>query len=791
VASLSQALRALIRRPAFSLTTVLTLAFGTAITAAAFAVVDAVLLKPLPYPSPGQLVTVMEASPASNQRVSLVAPARMIDWNQSSSAFEVISGSYAESVTDTSGGEPERLAGRRVAPRYFDVFAATPMLGRTFTAEEETENGPPAAVISEGLWARRFARSASAVGQRLEISGTAFTIVGVMPRNFAAPAIEVWLPARLGPYIARERRARFMSGIGRMRPGVTIEQARADLAAVQARLGKTYPDTDAGYSVELTPLKEQRVGAERRPLLLVFAAVALLFIVAAANAAGLMLVQLRRRSGELAVRSAIGASRAQVIGSVLREVALLAGGGAVLGLGGAAVLVKVSAALFTSIPRITEAAMDWRVGLFIALLTGATAIVFGVIPAWAATRARGAALIGSTRVAGGSHRLQSALVAAQVALGVLLAGGAAVLVRSYAALTRADVGFQSSNVLTFHAGARWDEDRARVAQFQHSLLLDLRQLPQVRAAGFSNFLPVSGATLRYQYKVEGLGGSNADGTVTAGERTVTSGYLTTLQVPILAGRWCRDSPIGGTPVNEVMVNRRFVDSFAGGANLVGRHLQVSQNDPTAWTIVGVVGDAAEDAADAPAASYVYMCLPMGSWPDPEYVVRVAGSPAALAPTVREIVRRLDPSRPVFGMRPLDDVMSEAIEQPRLNAAALTAFASAALALVAVGLYALLALSVTERRRELGVRLALGATSAGLMRTVLGDAARLVVPGLAAGLVLLGLSGRFLQAVVFGITPHDPVALAAGVAVLIVVALVAAAAPLRRAARVDPIEALRL
>jgi hypothetical protein len=321
--------------------------------------------------------------------------------------------------------------------------------------------------------------------------------------------------------------------------------------------------------------------------------------------------------------------------------------------------------------------------------------------------------------------------------------------------------------------------------------LDLRQLPQVRAAGFSNFLPVSGATLRYQYKVEGLGGSNADGTVTAGERTVTSGYLTTLQVPILAGRWCRDSPIGGTPVNEVMVNRRFVDSFAGGANLVGRHLQVSQNDPTAWTIVGVVGDAAEDAADAPAASYVYMCLPMGSWPDPEYVVRVAGSPAALAPTVREIVRRLDPSRPVFGMRPLDDVMSEAIEQPRLNAAALTAFASAALALVAVGLYALLALSVTERRRELGVRLALGATSAGLMRTVLGDAARLVVPGLAAGLVLLGLSGRFLQAVVFGITPHDPVALAAGVAVLIVVALVAAAAPLRRAARVDPIEALRL
>jgi len=278
----------------------------------------------------------------------------------------------------------------------------------------------------------------------------------------------------------------------------------------------------------------------------------------------------------------------------------------------------------------------------------------------------------------------------------------------------------------------------------------------------------------------------------AGERTVTSGYLPALHVPLVAGQWCGEPELGGHATRpEVMVNRRFVDTYAGGANLVGRQLTMGQADPTTRTIVGIVGDVVEDSPEAPASPYVYMCLPLGAWPDPEYVVRVAGSPASLAPVVREIVRRLDPSRPVFALRPLDRVMAETLDQPRLNAASLSAFAGAALALVAVGLYALLALSVTERRRELGVRLALGATAGGLMRAVLVDASRLMVIGLTAGLALLALSGRVLQSVVFGVTAHDPVALSAGVAVLIIVALAASAVPLRRAAKTDPIEALRL
>ena len=271
---------------------------------------------------------------------------------------------------------------------------------------------------------------------------------------------------------------------------------------------------------------------------------------------------------------------------------------------------------------------------------------------------------------------------------------------------------------------------------------------------------------------------------------MTGGYLPTLGVPLLAGRWCRNSQLGSDARHEAMVNRRFVQQYAGGASLVGRHLAFSQSDPSTWTIVGVVGDAAEDTPGAPAAPYVYACMPYGSWPDPEYVVRVAGSPTALASTVRSIVRRLAPSRPVFALRPLDAVMAETVEQPRLDAAALSGFAAAAVALVAIGLYALLMLQVTERRREFGVRLALGATAATLARAVLLRAGRLVACGILIGLALLLVAGRILQSVVFGISVHDPLALGGGVAVLLVVALTASAVPLRRAATIDPIEALR-
>src|SRR5262245_801113 len=339
IASWSQAWRSLASRPAFLLATVLTLTFGTAVTTAVFSLIDTVLLKPLPYPDADRLVTVFEASPSARDKTSLVAPARLEDWQRLSQTFVAVSGSYAENVTDTSGTEPERLEGRRVTPRFFTVFAVPPIAGRVFTAEEEQSKGPGAAIVSEGFWTRRFQRRADALGHALLIGGRRFEIVGVMPATFTSANTDVWLPAQVPPAMLRLRDARYISGIGRLRPGVTIEQGGADLRNVQEGLGREFPRTDAGWSVEVRSLKDARIGDARRGLVLVFAAVASLWIIAVANVAGLTLVQVRRRARELALRTALGASRWQVVGAILREGLIVSALGGALGAGLAAWII--------------------------------------------------------------------------------------------------------------------------------------------------------------------------------------------------------------------------------------------------------------------------------------------------------------------------------------------------------------------------------------------------------------------------------------------------------------------
>src|SRR5712692_3480974 len=380
------ALRSIARRPAFTITTVIVLAFGIAANSALFSIVDTVLLKPLPYPNPNRIVQMMEANPARNERVSLVAPGRLDDWSRLARSFEVISGLYAENVTDTSLAEPERLAGRRVAPGYFAVFGSPPLIGRTFLAGEEKFNGPRAAVISEGLWTHRYHRDPSVLGRLLVLSGAAYAIVGVMPAEFAAPAIEVWLPAQIAPFLQRMRDARFFTGVGRMKPGVTIEQARSDLQGVCLRLGEQYPKTDKDWSAMVTDYKERQTGSSSRMLTLMFGAVAMLLLILCANIAGLLLGQLQRRERELAIRSSLGATRAQIAAVVLREVAVLATLSGTFGLALAFVGVRVFSRLFADLPRMQELRFDWRIALFTTAVSAATALVFGMIPALQATR---------------------------------------------------------------------------------------------------------------------------------------------------------------------------------------------------------------------------------------------------------------------------------------------------------------------------------------------------------------------------------------------------------------------
>jgi len=785
----SVAIRSLVRRPAFTLTLVLTLTLGIGVTTTMFSVVDAVLIKPLPFPHGEQLVTVMEANPAARQKTSLIAPGRLEDWNAENRTFTALSGAYTENLTDTSGGEPERLRGRRVAPRYFAVFEPTPLTGRLFTPDEERFGGPHAAIIGEGLWSRRYARAPDVVGRRLVFGGVGYTIVGVVPDVFTGAAIDVWVPAQIQPMVLRVREARFLTGVGRLKPGVTIAQGTADLLRVQQSLGERFPASDKDWAVSVTDMKDVRVGSYRQALWLVFAAVGLLLAIAIANVAGLMLVQLHRRARELGIRQAIGGSRMQVVGAVMREVLLIAAAGLVAGAAASWWLERVFVATFSTVPRVNEVALDWRALGFATLVIGTAALAFGLWPALHVTRRHLALAIAQagTRGATVRHRLQTSLVVGQIGLGILLVASAGLMVRTYYNVTHVDAGFSTEHAITFHVGAAWSEDRNRVGDLQERLIAELQRLPGVVDAGLTNFLPATGATLRYQVTLEGIATADENGKITVGERTASPGYLRALKVPLIAGAWCPPLHTDFKTPFKAMVNRAFADRY--GPDLIGRHFAFDQIVGS-HEIVGIVGDVIEDGPAAAAAPYVYACESAGSWPDPQYVLRTEGDPRAVMASVREIVHHLDAGRAIFGVQTIDDVIAGAFDQPRLNARLLSLFAAAAIVLAALGLYSLLMLLVTERTRELGVRMALGASPARVMRLVVAGAGRTVALGIGLGLALTLAVTRMLAAVLFAVSPLDTVTLVLAVSAFGAVAAGAAAIPAARVARLDPLVAIR-
>ena len=782
-----QAWRSLSRRPAFFAATVVTLAFGAGVTTAVFSLVDTVLIKPLPYPDGDALVTVYELSPAARDRRSLVAPGRLRDWHRTNRSFVAISGTNTESLTDTSGEAPERLAALRVAPRFFQVYAQQPVAGRWFTEDEELETGPNAAVISERFWTRRFNRDPAAIGRSLVIGGKGYPVVGVMPGSFTAASTDIWLPGKTNAWLLGQREARFLNGVGRLRPGVTIEQAAQDLALVQEDLGRQFPKTDSGWAVEVRPLKEVRIGSSRRGLVLVFASVGALWLIAVANIAGLTLVQVRRRARDLAIRAALGASRGRAIAMVWREGLIIGALGASLGAALAMGLVRLMPAVLIATPRMNELALDWRALAFTAATTLLATVIVGVVPAAVGTRRDLQPMMaaGSRGLAGGRHRFQQGLVLAQVALSVMLAGSAMLLVRSYYNLTLVDRGFDPRGAMTFHVAAAWSEDRYRVGLLQTQMLSELSALPHVQAAGMTNFLPAPGGSLRYSVRVSGLTGPNADGSITVGMRSVTDGYLRAIRAPLIAGSFCPPMRMEDKS-RFAMVNQRFVDAHAPNQNLVGRTIEMAQ---APHTIVGILGTMAEDGPAVGTVPFTYACIQPGWWPDPEYVVRTADT-RALAADLRQIVNRIDAKRAIFGLRPLAEVVDGAFDQPKLDAAMLSSFASAALALAGIGLYSLFMLVVSDRTREIAVRLAIGASPGEMIRLVAASAGRLLASGIGLGIVLTAAADRALRGLLFGVTSFDAGALAASAALIAAVAMAAVAAPAIRAARIAPTDALR-
>ena len=795
-----QALRTLLRRPGFSLLAVVILAAGIAADTGVFSIVDAVVFKPLPYPDAERLVTIFEASTSKSEKATLVAPVRLDDWNRMNRGFDAIAGSYSENLTEISGSEAERLTGRRVSPRYFSVFGSKAILGRTFTPEEEVFGGPLSVIISHGLWTRRYRQSADVVGQRLIFKGQgnppedrAYTIVGVMPPEFGNPQIDVWMPAQLAPFMMQLRDARFFSGVGRLKPGVTIAQAQQDLVNVQQQLARQFPKTDKDWSAMVGSLKEAQVGSYREPLVFILSAVSLLLLIAVANIAGLMLSQLQTREREMAIRNSIGATRAQVVGTVVREVLIISFAGVAVAWLIDLWLLSSLSSVFDVLPRSTEVHLDWRALIFASVAGAAAAVFSGVWPAVKATRSDiTVALSHGGRTLAGEGRSQRFLVAAQFALAVLLLSTTGLMLRSYYNLQHVEIGFDPSHEVTFHVGAGWNEDRARVGLLQKNLIDRLAQIPGVVAAGYSNFLPASDATLRSQIQLQEIARTDDSGKISVGTRSIGGGYLKALNATLVAGEPC---PVLGkitaaTP--KALVNRRFADMYSNGQSLIGMHFHFVDDRPdtAATEIIGVVADIREDNLRSTPVPYLYTCIVPGGWPDPEYVVRAQGDPRAVVPAIRAAVREADSSRAIFGLKSLQEQVDSTLDQTRLQAGMISVFGIAAVGLAALGLYGLVTLAVAARTKEIGIRLALGAKPSRIVGDVIRRVGVLLLSGTVVGLFLTWVAARQLQSIVFGVRTLDMVSIGGVLLVLVLAATIATVLPARRASQLDPLIAIR-
>jgi predicted permease len=787
------AVRALLRTPAFTGSVVLTLALGIGANAAVFSAVDAVLLRPLPFPHSDRLMRVRQAQ----ETESSIAPPRLEDWNRLSSVFEAISGYYVEEVSDTTSELPQRVRRAVVAPRFLEVLGASPVLGRPFTAEEYRLGGPASVLISNRYWKTHLGADPRALGAVIRVEDRSYEVVGVLPADFAFPdhEVDLWWPYPIdGPLALNNpdnRRLQWYTGIGRVRPGGSTEEARADLTRVQGKLEEQYPGTDANLAIRVVPLKDTVGGAVRGSLWLLFGAVSLLLLIACTNIAALMLSRTAKRETEIAVRISLGASRLAVAVELFTETAVLAFAGAAAGLLVAAGTARAFQAFAPRLPRLEEIGIEPRMLIYTTVVAVAVAFLCGLLPAVRGTRNLASMTReGNSRVP--RHTIQWLLVGVQVALSVTLLSGAGLLVRSLDALSRVDPGFDASRMLAFRLSGNWNEnyaDPAGLVTRIDTTLDELAALPNVDAVATSWTLP--GAPGPYQLEFAVAGRPATEPPVTAAWRTVSPGYFSAMEIRLLDGEHCRSLPAGihrpGAPL-DVMVNRSFADRYFRGRSPIGSHVSWD-NGSLAGRIAGVVGDARELGIDQATAPTVYACDSAPN-PFPWFIARTKGDRAAIGVAVRQRLAQLEPLRSVYDMAPLDERIGDAYAQNRLRTWLLTFFALTALGLVCTGIYGTLSYAVSLRRREVALRLALGAVRRTVAHQLMTTSLRVVGAAAVCGLVLALLFAQTLATMLYGVSPVDPATLTGVLVVVVAVAFIAALIPAARAAFVQPMRALR-
>jgi predicted permease len=809
--------RTLLKSPGFTIVALLTLALGIGANTAIFSLVDTVLLRPLAYNDPGKIVTVSNDFKRQGFRHLPLSVPELDDMRSEGQVFQYVAAYAPLSTNLTGGGQPERIDTLEATADYFSVLGTEPRLGRTFQPSDEQPGITEIAVISSGLWQRRFGADPDIIGKKITLDNDDYTIIGVMPLEFRHPGsqpgseVEVWVPRgfKVLPFNAPPVRGdRRLSIIARLKPSYSLEQAQAEMNTIASRLQRQYPDQyeeASGYGITLTPLHSEIVGNLRSSLLVLLGSVSFVLLIACTNVANLLLVRSTGRQKEMAVRAALGASRGRIVRQLLTESLLLSFSGGVIGFllafWGLRLLVRLSP---VSIPRANEIGLNFTVLVFTMAISVLTGMIFGLFPSLQSSKAdMNEALKEGGR--GGTvgvrrSRARSLLAVAEFALALMLLVSAALLIRSFWRMQNVDPGFNPHNVLTLgtwlpfpntpEKGVYTDGSR-RMAFFQQ-LLRRVEQLPGVKSAGYISLPPLSRDKVDRIFTIEGREAQGRPDSLQAQARRISPNYFDTMGITLVAGRAFTDNDDAKSPPVAI-INETTARRFWPGEDPVGKRIKMGrpQDNVPWWMIVGVAGDVKTMGLDTETPPEVYLSSHQGPAPlAMTLVVRTVTDPAGFASSVRDEVSAVDINQPVFNVKTMDELLSAASGQRRFLMTLLATFAVAALFLASVGLYGVISYSVTQRTHEIGIRLAMGAQRKDILRLVMGQGLKIALIGTALGLVASIIMTRALSGLLFGVSPVDLISFTLTPLVLSTVAVFASYLPGRRATRVDPIIALR-
>jgi putative ABC transport system permease protein len=796
------AFRLLAKSPSFSAIAIITLALGIGANTAIFTVVNAVLLRPLPFRDSSGLMIITEKS---NFPIISTSYQNYIDWRDQSHSFASLEATRGTTITLTGAGEPERLNARMVTAPLLPLLGVDARIGRTFRADEDRAGGAPVALLSYGLWQRRFGGAADVLGKSIHLDSRQYTIVGVLPSGFELlqPA-EVFVP--LTPWAATLPDDRnWHPGIivvGRLKPGVTREQARTGMAVITKRLEQQYPDYNTGTSADVVPLQEQMVQNIRPGLILLLGAVSFVLLIACANVANLLLARAASRGREVAIRTSMGATRGRIVRQLLTESVLLSLAGGFLGLlfawASLGPLLKISAG---TVPQVLSVGLDRSVLVFTILVSVITGLVFGIAPALRTTKIDLRETLnegsrGST-AGPGQYRLHGFLISIEIALAMSLLVGSGLLLRSFSRMQDVSLGFQADHLLVADlplSESAYAKPEQRYG-FYDRLIERARTLPGVRAAAAASFLPVSGGGGLIHFNITGHPPKTAHDYVAAGYRAVTANYFETLGVPLLQGRLIRSAD-NEHSASVVVINAAMAHVYFPNENPLGKRMQIGatpDNQIPTMEIVGVVGDVTQGLGLEPKAEMYIpyrqldQLLPIFQM---SIVLRTAGDPHLQAAALRSALAAIDPNQPLVKIRTMEDNMAATVAQPRFRTWLIGIFAALALTLATVGIYGVTSYSVTQRTCEIGIRVALGAQPADVFRILVGEGLRFALIGVAVGLVGTVVLTRLLASFLYSVSASDPLIFLSVALLMIAISAAASFFPARRATRVDPMVALR-